>query len=276
MSAVLAFVPGRKFVSISITGSWCGLGCSFCGGKYLSSMDSAESVGKLRDLMHYYYRTGTRGFLISGGFTKEGYLPVTGQILDFLEEFRRGRDVFLSAHLGLAPRDLTDRALGVFDMVDYEVPPSNEYVRFGRGLNASLEDYLEMLEYVSSEYGEDRIAPHVVLGSPLASGQQELEVVSRIGLIHRRILTLLLYVGGEVLEEPRVLSAARLSRRLFSEVSLGCMRPRSRTAALVGELVDRGYLDRVTNPGNDIVKKFNMRVIRACCGIPKSAFGLFE
>ncbi len=275
MGAALAFVPGEKFVSLSITGSWCALKCSFCGARYLYSMDFAESLEKLRDLMHYYYRAGTRGFLISGGFTEEGYLPVTGELLDFLREFRRGREVFLSVHLGLAPRDLVDKALEVFDLVDFEVPPSEEYVRSGRGLSASLEDYLKTLEYVTAEYGEDRVAPHVVLNSPFASWQQELEVLRRVGAVHRRIAVLLLYASGAAPEEARVLEAARVSRSLFGEVSLGCMRPRGRSA-LVERLVSGGYLDRVANPGSEVVKKLGMRVVRACCSIPRSAFGLFE
>lgn len=274
-AGVLAFIPGRRFVSISVTGSWCGLKCSFCLGRYLSSMISSETPEKLRDIVLHYYNNGVRGFLISGGFNREGYLPISREFISYLKEFRRMNQVFLSVHLGLAPRDLIDRALEVFDLIDYEVPPSSEYIRHGRGINTSIEDYLKLLEYVTKEYGEDRISPHIVISSPLALLHQELDIVKEVSLVYRKILVLLLHVGEEHIEELRVLKVAQLSRSLFKEVSLGCMRPR-KNGEIIYRLISSGYLDRVVNPGRSIIERYRMQVVHACCSIPRQFFKLFE
>lgn len=238
-------------------------------------MALSESLEGFKDLVTYYYKAGARGFLVSGGFNREGFLPISREHIDFLKEFRKGRQVFLSVHLGLAPREIVDKALGAFDLIDYEVPPSVEFIRRGRGVKASLEDYMRILEYVSREYGEDRVAPHIVVNSPLASRSQELEVVREVGLAHKRIMVLLLHADSESVEEQRILAVAGLSRSLFREVSLGCMRPR-RLSGLIEKLVGGGFLDRVVNPGRGLVKKYSMRTISACCSIPRHAFWLFE
>lgn len=235
----------------------------------------SESFEGFKELVDYYYRAGARGFLVSGGFNKEGFLPISREYIDFLKEFKKERQVFLSVHLGLAPREIVDKALEAFDLIDYEVPPSAEFIRYGRGVKASLEDYVKILEYVSREYGEDRIAPHIVLNSPLASQSQELEVIGEVNLAHKRIMVLLLHADNESVEEQRILTVARLSRSLFREVSLGCMRPR-RLSGLVEKLIGDGYLDRAVNPGRSLTKKYRMRTISACCSIPRRAFRLFE
>lgn len=274
-SGTLAFIPGEKFVSVSITGLRCGLNCTFCRGKFLRSMVLSESPQELRDLLHYYYSKGTRGFLISGGFNREGFLPITGEYLGILREFKRGRPVFLSIHLGLAPKDIADKVLEVFDLVDYEVPPSDGYVKYGRGISASLKNYIEALRHLIQEHGKDRVAPHIVIGSQLASPQQELAVVDEVSRVYRGIVVLLLHASTDTAEEDRVLEVARFSKKLFEEVSLGCLRPRKQTE-LVNKLISMGYVDRVVNPGIDTVKKHRMRVIGSCCSIPRSAFDLFE
>lgn len=241
----------------------------------MSSMLPSESLEGFRDIVAHCYRAGARGFLVSGGFNREGFLPISRGHLDFLKEFKRGRRVFLSIHLGLAPREVVDDVLEVFDLIDYEVPPSSEFVRYGRGLSSSLEDYLRILEYVSAEYGEDRVAPHMVLNSPLASQSSELEAIREVGLVHRRVMVLLLHADSGSVDEQRVLAAAGLSRGLFREVSLGCMRPR-RVSVLIEKLVSGGYLDRVANPGRSLIEKYRMRTVPACCSIPRQAFWLFE
>ena len=74
--ALKMFIHSRRFVAISITGERCWLNCSFCGGCYLKGMVGIDKPDRLYDLMSSLVRRGVRGFLISGGFTKKGFLPV--------------------------------------------------------------------------------------------------------------------------------------------------------------------------------------------------------
>jgi len=98
------FIHFRRFVAVSITGERCWLNCSFCRGYYLKGMISADRPERLYDLMSTLVRRGVRGFLISGGFTKKGFLPVV-PFLKVIEKVKKeyGDDVFISMHPGLAP-----------------------------------------------------------------------------------------------------------------------------------------------------------------------------
>jgi uncharacterized radical SAM superfamily protein len=238
-------------------------------------MDPAVGAGDLLRLLEYYYERGFRGFLISGGFNPEGYLPLGSEHLGVLREFRRGRDVFLSVHAGLMPRGLLGRAMEVFDLVDFEVPPSDRYVREGRGLGRTRGDYLELLSYVVEEYGEDRVAPHVVIGSGLSTAEDDLRTVKDVGSVTSRLLVVLVAMGGAPPEVGRVVEAFRTARRYFREVALGCMRPRTLGRVFV-ELALEGYVDRFVNPGRVLAERVPVELYGSCCSLPEAALPGFR
>jgi len=238
-------------------------------------MDSAVGVGNLLKLLEHYYEQGFRGFLVSGGFNQEGYLPLSSEQLSALREFRRGREVFLSVHAGLMPREFLGKAMEVFDLVDFEVPPSDRYVREGRGLRRTRGDYLDLLSYVVEEYGEDRVAPHVVIGSNLSTAEEDLSTVEEVGRVTSRLVVLLVAMGSALPEVGRVVAPFEVARRYFREVALGCMRPRS-LGAVFEELALGGYVDRFVNPGRRLVELVPTELYGSCCSLPEGALGAFR
>ena len=238
-------------------------------------MDSAVGADGLLKLLEYYYERGFRGFLVSGGFNADGYLPLGSEHLSTLREFKRGKEVFLSVHLGLMPRELLDRAMEVFDLVDFEVPPSDRYVKEGRGLRKTCGDYLSLLSYVVNEYGEDRVAPHVVIGSSLSTAEEDLNIVEEVGRVTSRLVVLLVAMGSTPPEVSKLVAPFKVARRYFKEVALGCMRPRS-LGKVFEELVLEGYVDRVVNPSRRLMEELPAELYGSCCSLPVASLGTFR
>ncbi|MCC6047619.1 MAG: hypothetical protein LM571_05510 [Desulfurococcaceae archaeon] len=238
-------------------------------------MDSAVGAGNLLKLLEYYYEYGFRGFLVSGGFNSEGYLPLGSEYLSTLRVFRRGRDVFLSVHAGLMPRELLDRAMEVFDLVDFEVPPSDRYVREGRGLRRTRDNYVDLLSYLVDKYGEDRVAPHVVIGSSLSTAGEDLRTVEDVGSVTSRLLVILVAMGSTPPEVSRVVAVFKTARRYFREVALGCMRPRT-LGRVFEELALGGYVDRFVNPSRRLVEQVPTELYGSCCSLPEGALASFR
>ncbi len=276
----LAFIPEPFFVAVSITGLKCDLMCPTCRGTYLRGMISAESPDRLRVLIGELRRRGVRGFLVSGGFNKEGYLPISREHLRVISEFKNDGDVVFSIHLGLAPKHLVELVWesGV-DYVDFEVPPSNKYLKLVKGLNHSVGDYLNLISFISDRYGKDFIAPHVILDSYTATEEEEIDVVRKVAEITSEIFVALIEVRGSWIRGRtnfrRVLRGLRLARELYKEVALGCMRPLD-FKLREGRILMSGLIDRVANPRPELVRELNLRVMRACCSLPRRYFKLFD
>ncbi len=238
-------------------------------------MDNAVGANSLLKLLEHYYEHGFRGFLVSGGFNADGYLPLGSEHLRALREFRRGKEVFLSVHAGLMPRELLDKAMDVFDLVDFEVPPSDRYVKEGRGLSRTRGDYLSLLSYVVDAYGEDGVAPHVVIGSSLSTAKEDLETVEEVGRVTSRLVVLLVAMGSTPPEVGRVVASFEVARMYFKEVALGCMRPRS-LGRILEELVLKGYVDRVVNPSRRLMEEVPVELYGSCCSLPVASLGTFR
>ncbi|MCD6340729.1 MAG: radical SAM protein [Desulfurococcales archaeon] len=284
MAKPIAFIPGNYYVSLSTSGTYCELMCPYCRGRYLVGMEDVNSPEKLRKVMEHYYARGARGFLISGGFTRDGYLIISEAHLSVLREFKAGHDdIVISVHSGLLPKELLDKmwSIGV-DFIDFEVPPSNSYLRNMKNLpKHSVSDYIEFIDYVT-RYDRDFIVPHVVLHSKESTISNELGVINELSKFKLRLLVALIEISGgselsvgNTLNIERITSALRYSRRLFSEVALGCMRP-SIFRARYDELVVRENLvDRIVNPRRNLILRYELPVIYACCSIKKRHFRLF-
>ncbi|MCD6301035.1 MAG: radical SAM protein, partial [Staphylothermus sp.] len=117
---VLAFIPSKKFPAISITGTKCWLMCSYCMGRYLKGMNHVHSPDELMKTAEYYAERGAIGLLISGGFTREGKLPLKPYIKT-IKEIKKKYDLVISIHTGLIDKEeaFMLREAGV-DIIDYE------------------------------------------------------------------------------------------------------------------------------------------------------------
>ncbi len=282
---VKAYIPYPKYVSISITGTACALNCRYCSRTYLKHMDNALSPQQLYWLMRKLYQSGVRGFLVSGGFTREGKLPFHSY-LGVIRDFKREHDVVVSIHPGLIDRRearmLREARIDVVDLEFSLNPTFTEQVK-GLGVKA-VDRYAETLEALYKE-GPDYIAPHILVGSSLGLIGNEPAELWFLKDYNPYIIVLLIYAptkGTPSEKDPKpeptyVLETLRYIRANYKgELSLGCMRPWGKYKNRVDDLIlGEGLVDRIANPSKQLIDKYGLETIHACCSIPREYEYLF-
>lgn len=271
------YIPGEHYVSLSLSGAACALNCEFCNRQYLRSMIPAITPESLKKVMRHLYDRGARGFLLSGGFTREGYLMIKEAHLRAVARFKREVDVVVSMHAGLMPKELLGRAweAGV-DFIDFEVPPSNEYLRRVKGLGRkTVDDYLRKLDEVMA-YSRDWGVPHLILDSTASTPEEELGVMEELRARNPRLFVALVEIRPSPPNDVgRVLRALRAARGMFEEVSLGCMRSPRLKRVLDEAAIREGLVDRIANPPKDVIRRYRPPITWACCSIPEEVEHLF-
>jgi len=271
-----AYYPGSKYVPLSVSGTVCYLSCKGCNAAYLRGMVDVSDPGKLKLVLNELYRQGVRGYLLSGGYCKDGYLLIRNEHLKVVKNFLKDHEAVFSIHLGLAPHNLLHSvwSAGV-DVIDFEVPPSDNYLKHVKGLgHHSVNDYLKFAAYIRDTYGKDFIAPHLVLDSTYATPKEEQRMIKAIAELDPYVFVALVEIRRTNNDDGRVRDALRLARMGFREVALGCMRS-PRFKALDEVWLHEGLVDRIAVPKPALVRKYGLRVIRACCSLKPKYEGLF-
>ena len=263
-------------MSLSITGRACSLQCKYCEGYYLRNMTPAVTPDDLYKISRWVWRRGGYGILVSGGFTREGFLPFH-RFLRVLKKIKEEFNLIISIHPGLVKCEEAEmlRDAGV-DIVDYEVPPGNYAVRELKGLKKDYIDYLYSLADLM-ECGPPYIAPHITLGLPGVSQDDELRVLKDVVGLNPYIIVFLAFIptkGTSLGREPppsplRIKEVLRKARNIYNgSLALGCMRPWSLKLSLDPIVIKEGLVDRIVNPPRILVKTLGLNVIPVCCSVP--------
>ena len=272
---VIAFIPGENFLSLSVSGTYCELNCPYCRGKYLRGMTDVSSPERLRRVLEFYYSKGARGYLISGGFNKEGYLLLKKDHLRVIKEFKKDKEVVFSIHLGLAPKELVNEVWSSgIDYVDFELPPSDKYVKYMKNLpRKGVNDYLNLLQELL-DYSKEFAVPHLVIDSVMSRPEDELLVMKAVSELKPSLFISLIEIRESRNNFSRVHKALKIARRFFKETSLGCMR-QIEFKKFDKVFIEERLIDRIAVPRPKLIRELGIPVIKACCGIPRSKFFLF-
>ncbi len=278
------FIPSKYYLPLSLSGSYCELNCPFCRREFIKSMLNTSSPKVLKEVLERKYKEGSRGFLLSGGFNKYGYLIINKEHLRVVREFKKNHpDTVISIHLGLAPTYLIDLVWeSEIDFIDYEVPPSDKYITSYKGIKGrNINDYLKILEYSINVGGKKFIAPHLILCSKYSTINDELSRVYEISMLSNGLLVVLVEIklgsGSNVgfKDLPRTIRVLSEARRRFNLVSLGCMRPSVFRRKFDEEIIKLRLVDRVAVPSNRLINRMNCVVINACCSVSEEKLSLF-
>ncbi len=277
-SKVIAFIPGNHYIPLTLSGTYCELNCPYCRGIYLKGMTDVSTPELLRKILKIQYERGVRGFLLSGGFNREGYLIISEEQLKTVAEFKKEHsDTVISIHLGLAPKKLVESVWSSnIDYVDYEVPPSNRYLRVMKNLpSKNVDDYIELLDFM---LGLDRSfsVPHMVVDSITSTQEEEMRVMNLIAGLKPTQFTVLVEIRGNALPNryERVRNTLKEARKLFQKVSLGCMRSPG-FKIYDREWILEGLIDRIAVPRPALIKELKLPLVYACCGVPDDKLSLF-
>ncbi|MFQ5504729.1 MAG: radical SAM protein, partial [Planctomycetota bacterium] len=179
----------RAFVSVSVTGTACALGCEHCDMQVLGGMDGLPRFeGSLWDLCVRLRERGARGVLVSGGCDARGRVPLLEHLSD-LGRVRRELGMLVRVHPGL-PDEATCRGLGELgiDGAMVDIIGHRDTIRDVYHLDATPADYDAMLARLARN-GVPAI-PHIVLGLHFGRMLGEEEAL-RMVLRHPRKLLVL-------------------------------------------------------------------------------------
>ncbi len=266
-----------------MTGYRCSLKCKYCMGKYLEGMYPVETPGELKALVRRAWKRGVRGILLSGGFTRDGVLPLR-PFLPAVRELKKDYGLIVSVHPGLInEEDVKLLVEAGVDIVDFEVELDEEVIRDIKGLKKSPGDYARVLDVLARE-GPPYLAPHVIIGVKWGRLGSEFEALDLISDYDPYLTVLLVFrptpsTPMSAVNPPNiddVVKVFKYARKVLrGEVSLGCMRPNKYKRSLDHALIERGLIDRLAVPIPETVRNHGLKVYGACCSVPVEHLHLF-
>jgi len=266
----VAFIPGDKYPSISITGFSCSLNCKYCMGRYLYGMIPAPTPEKLYTVIkQLYLENRVNGVLISGGFTRNGYLPVENH-LPVIKRIKNEINLTLSIHPGFINIELMNglRESGV-DIVDYEFILDDYILRELKNLDITSRQVIEHYEEILT-HGPKHVVPHIPIGFT-SDDSWIYRSIDTLTSYNPEIVVFLISMDADASIRDRVVKMFKYARtRLNSEISLGCMRPFSLKPVIDKILIEEELIDRIANPLRIHVVKYGLETRYTCCSIPWS------
>lgn len=267
------YIPGIKFPSISLTGSYCSLNCAHCGRHYLEGMLKLTR-SSLIEYCQSLEKEGYSGCLLSGGLDSRLKVPLdrfAGEIKAIKENTR----LKLNAHVGFI--DESDiEWVKYADAVSLDFVGDDEVIRRVYKINRTVEDYLKILD-ILTEAGV-KIAPHITIGLDFGRIWWEYRAIDMLVEypIDVLVLDVLIPTKGtemENVERPSVeesLEVVRYAREKFNgELSIGCMRPLGKWRLEFDRGAVMAGIDRLTNPPRKIIEWAktvrDVEIIYECC-----------
>ncbi|MEM1601331.1 MAG: radical SAM protein [Sulfolobales archaeon] len=285
VGSVRAFIPGFKYVSISITGSHCALMCEYCKGHYLKGMKNVTTPKQLYDLVKHLSKEGVKGVLISGGFNREGYLPIE-PYLEVIKEIKNDFNILVSVHTGLINKSLAIRLREAkVDIVDYELVVDEQVIRNVMHLSSKNSNDFSRTYEILATYGPPHIIPHILIGANYGLITKEFEAVDIAKTTSPEVIVFLIIKPTEgtpmqsvkIPDEYSILELIKYARRSFNgEIALGCMRPLEVKYSLDSKLCELGVVDRVVNPLKNVIDKFKLSIVQSCCSVPNELLMHYE
>ncbi|RLF78376.1 radical SAM protein [Thermococci archaeon] len=273
MRKLKIYIPGIKFPSISLTGTYCSLNCAHCGKHYLEGMRHVKKAN-LVDYCRSLEEQGYTGCLLSGGMDKRLKVPLD-KYAEEIKQIKRETNLKINAHVGfISEEDL--EWIKYVDAVSLDFVGSDDVIKRVYKIDKKVEDYLRIVELLTG--AGVKVAPHITIGLDFGKVWWEYDAIDMLLRypIDVLVLDVLIPTKGTEMEhvkKPGVeesLKVVRYARAKFSgELSIGCMRPLGkwrldfdRGAILLG-------VDRITNPPRKIIEWAkevrDVEILYECC-----------
>ena len=295
----------NSFLNISVTGSYCSLLCKHCKGLLLKEMINLNSFFKTdlflnnldfnssNDLNYSYsslYLNNIEGILFSGGFNKDGQLPLNDEIIQKIYKvinytkvnFNKNAKFYM--HLGFVNKQQAQKLSfleldGVFvNIILDEYVIKNIY----NLENKKPQDFLENITILKN-LGL-KVCPHIIIGLKQGDIIKELEEVKRLSELEIDFLVFAvaknLYKNHNFISDKNMnLSNVKKIIKLYDlakfylpkiPIALGCAKPPGLFSEnLEIELLKRG-IDVISFPTDKTIKyaidnKYEIKFKELCC-----------
>ena len=279
-----AYYVWPRFPSISMSGNSCALSCKHCNHTYLNDMQSLTTPDQLLETCREYDKNGAIGFLLSGGCDKNGEMLNLRKLLPVVKQIKKETDLIVKLHTGLVSKDLAEDITSAgIEIASVEVVGSDETIKEIFDFNATTDSYKNTLQNLESA-GTPFIVPHVCIGLHYGNLRGEfhaLDIVrnscnpsSIVNIVFRP-------TKGTKLEQCKIPSPDDIStviirtKEMFPnvDVSLGCIRPRTRCREEIEIAAIEAGATRMEIPSKATLQYaremgYTIRKINACCALP--------
>ncbi|MFX0103323.1 MAG: radical SAM protein [Candidatus Hodarchaeota archaeon] len=234
---VKAYIPGKKFPAISVTGSSCDLQCEHCNKRYLRNMVPALNPESLEKTLKALHSSGGTGALISGGSTKDGVVEM-GKYYDTLRKIKNGTGLKLNMHTGLIDRDIARQLFYTgADTISLDLVGDDRIIKEIYHLDKTTSDYIETLKgFIDAGFTREQIAPHICIGLYKGEITGEYRVLDYLSMLDPRLIVFIILIppreGDSTIDFNHVPvrdvgNLVAVARILYpeAEISIGCMRP---------------------------------------------------
>ena len=279
------YVPGKRFPAISITGSDCKLRCEHCNEKYLKSMKPILNSNSLKNYLFSLWENGGVGALISGGCEEDGSVPIYN-FLDAINEVKKNTDLIINTHTGLLNASTAQKmAQSNVDLISFDVNVDPLIIKDIYHLDKDITDYENAIK-IMQQY-ELNIIPHICIGLYYGKLHKELDTIKFIkenfGNPPLIVAIVLIppkksekkFITPEPLEIIKILTLLRI---IFpsTEISLGCMRPKTKNKEVLEKLALKAGINRIVLPSKKTIKwlkdnhpDVKLSFFSSCCALPK-------
>ncbi len=220
-----------RYPAISVTGSECELQCKHCQGKLLKPMPPARTAEELLSLAKQWEQDGIEGMLLSGGSTKEGYVPLF-PLLPAVPKLKE-MGFYVSAHTGFATKELAEAlSHSQIDQVLLDIVGDDETAKDILNLDDGIAKVKNALDALFAE--KLNVVPHIIigLGGKIIGEKNALKILQDypIEFLSYVVLMPAVSIGRHIEPIPieQALDIIVSGREMFPNIiqSLGCARPR--------------------------------------------------
>ncbi len=277
------YYPLPKFPPLSLSGERCALHCAHCDATYLGGMLPATTPEALVERCRVLRQNGAIGVLLSGGSDTDGALLDLAAMTDAIWQVKQETGLILNLHPGLIDAATAQQLAGVVDFASLDIP-SDDVIRRVLGLEATTADYIAAYHTLRAA-GID-VVPHVTVYDGDEAGL--LRPIAAAGDDAPHTIVIIVFSptrGTPMADVPApgpeaVANVVAEVKSLFpaAEISLGCMRPRSRALREAIELAAlRAGVARMELPSQKTLRYakdvgYEIVSFDACCALP----GVYE
>ncbi|MFW6048041.1 MAG: radical SAM protein [Candidatus Natronoplasma sp.] len=221
------YYPGDRFPSVSVTGSSCALSCPHCDGRFLKRMVHVSDPKELYDFALELKESNGTGFLLSGGCTEQGKVPIE-KYCETLSKIKESTTLKINIHTGIPDEDMVGAIVDTeIDAVSYDMIGSKRTINKIYGLNFAPKDYKKGYERLKN--AGLRVVPHITVGLNGGELDGEYKAIEILEKPEKIVLNSLIPTdfGHSVSKEDFFSVMDNIPEE--TSITLGCMRERGRS-----------------------------------------------